>query len=206
MLKLNKKVYEGKTKEEVLNRIETELNTSISNLYIEEKIINGGLFKGTKYILEVLTKDDIKEYIENYIQEYSKYMNIKIQCELKEEEGIYKLLLISDNNAILIGKEGKTLEYFQILLRQALLKNTGHIIKVNVDISGYKDQKIKKLESQIHKLAKEILNTKIDVSLDPMNSYERRIVHSIISKMENLKTESIGEGKERHIIIKYVEN
>lgn len=203
---INKRVFEGKDKEELIKKITDELETNIEELYIEEEIVNGGLFKGQKYILKVITKKEVKAFIENYVQEYSRLSNIKIQYELTEEDGFFKLLLVSENNPILIGREGKTLEYFQLLLRQSLLKNTGHAIKINVDVSGYKDKKMKNLERQIKEIAKEVINSKIDVSLDPMNSYERRKVHSIISTMENLTTESIGEGKERHIVIKYVEN
>ena len=65
---------------------------------------------------------------------------------------------------------------------------------------------MKKLEYEIKKIAKEVQSTKIDASLDPMNSYERRNIHTMIDKFDNLVTESIGEGKDRHIVIKYVES
>ena len=133
-------------------------------------------------------------------------MNIKIQYELNETDGIYNLTLVSENNPILIGREGKTLESLQLLLRQAVQKQTGHSIKVNIDISGYKNKKMKNLEYEVKKIAREVQTSKIDASLDPMNSYERRRIHTLISEMKNLTTESVGEGKERHIIIKYVEN
>lgn len=203
---INKRVFEGKDKEELVQKIMSELETSMDELYIEEEIVSGGLFKGQKYILKVITKEDVKEFIKNYVDEYSRLSNIKIQYELTEEDGFLKLLLVSENNPILIGREGKTLEYFQLLLRQALLKSTGHTIHINVDVSGYKEKKLKNLEKQIKEIAREVINSKIDVSLDPMNSYERRKVHSIVSQMNHLVTESVGEGKERHIIIKYVEN
>ena len=79
-------------------------------------------------------------------------------------------------------------------------------IKINIDVSNYKIKKLNNLEKEVRKIAKEIIKTKLDVSLDPMNSYERRYIHNIINEYENLKTESIGEGKERHVVIKYIEN
>jgi spoIIIJ-associated protein len=203
---LNKRIYEGKNKEEILLKIEEELNEKKENLYIEEEVISGKLFKSSKCILKVLTKSDIKEYLEKFIKEYSNLMNISIQYELNETEGIYNLTLVTENNPILIGREGKTLECLQLLIRQAILKQTGFPIKVNVDISGYKNKKIKNLEYEVKKIAREVQNSKIDVSLDPMNSYERRKIHTLISNMEHLETESVGEGRERHIVIKYKEN
>ena len=70
----------------------------------------------------------------------------------------------------------------------------------------YKAKKINNLEHEIKKIVKDILDSKIAVKLDPMNSYERMIVHNYVSKYENLKTESIGEEPNRYIIIKYEEN
>lgn len=202
---VNKRVFEGKDKEELVSKITENLNCPLDSLYIEEEVVNGGLFKGQKYILKVTTKEDVKDFIKNYVNEYAKLSNIAIQFELTEEDDYFHLILVSDNNPILIGRDGKTLEYFQFLLRQALLKNTGHMIHINVDVAGYKEKKMKNLERQIKEIAKEVIHSKMDVSLDPMNSYERRKVHSIISPMEHLKTESVGEGKERHIVIKYIE-
>lgn len=202
---INKRIYEGKNKEEVLKQIEEELRLSLDDLYIEESYTEAKLFKSSKCILTVLTKEDVKNYLKEFMESFSKLMNIPIQYELNESEGIYNFVLVSENNPILIGREGKTLDSIQFLIRQAILKQTNHQIKVNVDISGYKDKKLKILEHEIKKIAREVQKSKIDVSLDPMNSYERRRIHSLISNMEHLKTESVGEGKDRHIVIKYTE-
>lgn len=202
---INSYEYEGKTKEEAIEKLNSELNIPLEELYIEENITNGKLFKSGKCILKVITKEEIKNFIKSFIENYSKLMNIEIQYELNETDGIYNLTLVSENNPILIGKEGKTLESLQLIIRQALKKQTTHNIKVNVDISGYKNKKLKKLEYEVKKIAYEVQKTKINASLDPMNSYERRRIHTLISTIPNLETESIGEGKDRHIIIKYVE-
>lgn len=201
---INKYEYEGKTKEEALQKLE-ELNIPVEDLYINETVISGKLFKSGKCILTVVTKNDVKEYIKSFIEDYSKLMNIEIQYEINETEGIYNVTLVSQNNPILIGREGKTLEALQLLIRQAVKKQSGHNIKINVDISGYKNKKLKHLEYEVKKIAYEVQKTKIDASLDPMNSFERRRIHTLISTIPNLETESVGEGKERHIIIKYVE-
>ena len=79
------------------------------------------------------------------------------------------------------------------------------MIKINLDASNYKYDQTKRFERNIKNIAKEVLRTKVDSQLDPMNSYTRRIVHTIIGEYENLATESIGEGKDRYVVIKYVE-
>ncbi len=202
---INKREYEGKDREDLLVKIKEELQFPVDELYIQEETTQAGLFKGQRYKLTVVTKLDVRTFIEEYVKEFSHLANIKMDYKLTEEEDFFKLVLDSDNNPILIGREGKTLAYFQVLLRQALLKNVGQMIPIHVDIAGYKEQKVRNIERQIEEIAKEVLSSKIDVSLDPMNSYERRKVHTIISTIDHLKTESIGEGKERHIVIRYVE-
>jgi spoIIIJ-associated protein len=106
----------------------------------------------------------------------------------------------------LIGKEGKTLNALQTLIRQSIKNNTGLLIKLNLDVSNYKLKKLKNIERLVRGIAEDVEASQISVSLDPMNSYERRLVHTLIDEYPNLITESTGEGKERHVTIKYKEN
>ena len=133
-------------------------------------------------------------------------MGITVDMEITDFEGIFNITLVSDNNAILIGKDGKTLNAMQTLVRQCVKNNTGMNIKINLDVSNYKLKKMKNIERLVRQIAKEVKDTKLNVSLEPMNSYERRLVHTIISEYPELETESTGEGKERHVTIKYKEN
>lgn len=203
MIKINK--FEAKTEEEALNKAMIQLNCEKNNLFYKSEFIEGKLFKGSKYIIEVVEKSDVKEYINKFFKELEKNMNISIETEILYNNDSFNVTLITSNNSLLIGKEGKNLQALQNILRQSLKVKTGIIIKINLDISNYKVKKLNILEKEIKQIAKEVQNSKIDVSLDPMNSYERRHIHNLISEYENLTTESIGEGKERHIVIKYME-
>lgn len=204
MVKISK--FEAKTIEEALNKAMIELNCERENIFYKSEFIEGKLFKGSKYIIEVVEKSDVKEYINNFFKELANTMNISIETEILYNNDSFNITLITSNNSLLIGKEGKNLQALQNILRQSLKVKTGISIKLNIDISNYKVKKLSILEKEIRKIAKEVQKTKVDVSLDPMNSYERRHIHNLISEYENLTTESIGEGKERHIIIKYLEN
>ena len=132
-------------------------------------------------------------------------MNIDIETEILYKNDSFNVTLLTSNNSLLIGKEGKNLTAIQNLLRQSLKVKTDMVIKVNIDISNYKEKKLKILEREIKKIAREVQKTKVDVSLDPMNSYERRYIHNVLNDYENISTESEGEGKDRHIVIRYVE-
>ena len=203
MIKVNK--FEAKTEEEALNKAMVELNCERENLFYKSEFVEGKLFKGSKYIVEVIEKSDVKEYINSFFKELATSMNISIETEILYNNESFNITLITSNNSLLIGKEGKNLQALQNILRQSLKVKIGISIKLNLDISNYKVKKLSTLEREIKKIAREVQKTKLDVSLDPMNSYERRHIHNLISEYENLTTESTGEGKERHIVIKYIE-
>lgn len=197
--------YEGKTEQESIEKALKELKLNREDIIIKSEYIEGKLFKSSKYILSVIIKEEIINYIKEYINVIADKMNISIDCDITISEDNFNVTLVSDNNSILIGKEGRTLNAIQLLIRQSIKNQTTLNIKLNIDAANYKLKKLKNIEYQIKKIANDILKTKIDVSLDSMNSYERRLVHSIINEYPNLETESIGEGKDRHIVIKYIE-
>lgn len=197
--------YEGKTQEEAKEKCLTELNLEEKELFVKESETEAKLFKSKKYIIEAIPKKDIIKFIKEYLNQIDKSFNIELKSEVNEKEDVIKVNLVSENNPILIGKEGKNIEALQILIRNSIRNQIGMDIKINIDASNYKKKKEEYFEREIKKIAKEVLKTKIDTKLDPMNSYNRRIVHSIVSNFKNLKTESIGEEPNRYTIIKYVE-
>ena len=203
---LNSLTYEGKTEEETLQKALDELKCTKEDLYIRSEFIEGKLFKGSKYIYHVITKKDVEVYIKEFLKKIGALMGLTVDLEITDNEGIFNITLVSDNNAILIGKDGKTLNSMQTLVRQSVKNNSGMNIKINLDVSNYKLKKMKNIERLIRQIAKEVQDTKLNVSLEPMNSYERRLVHTIISEYPELETESTGEGRERHVTIKYKEN
>lgn len=198
--------YEGKNIDEIFEKIENDLNLKKEQIIIINTEEKGSLFKGKKTTLNFIKKDDLKNYIKDFIKNLEKYMNITINCEIKEEDNIYNVMLVSDNNAILIGKDGKNLDAIQTIVRTIIKRMTNNVVSINIDASNYKAKKISNLENEIKKIIDEVLKSKIDAKLDPMNSYERMIVHNYVSKYENLTTESIGEEPNRYIVIKYKEN
>ena len=120
----------------------------------------------------------------------------------KKEQANYDISIRSDNNNILIGKDGKTLNAIQLILRQSFKELNQFDLRIIVDVSNYKAKKIKNLEYEVKKICKEVLKTKVEVKLDPMNSYERRKVHSVVAEFEGLQSISYGESPNRYTVIK----
>ena len=195
MIKVYK--YEGIDEEDCLEKCIEELDTYACDLFINN------IEDGEKYSIEVIKKEDIIEYIKNYLKKKRKKMNLELNLEVREEENIFSVTMVSNNNPILIGKDGKNLNSIQQLLRQSLKNLTNIDIKVNLDASNYKAKRVKSFEYQIKNIVREVQKTKIDTKLDPMNSYQRRIVHSLLSDFSNVTTESVGEEPNRCVVIKY---
>ena len=204
MLKVVQK--ESKNKEEALNKCLEELNVNSSEVYFYIEESASGLFGKKKYTAYVVTKYDVKEFVRNFLNNLASNMNTSFNIEVNEKDGVISVIIVTDDSAILIGKEGKTLNSIQTILRQSLRKYGNFDIKVNLDISGYKLKREKNIEREVRKLAKDVLKTKIEAKLDPMNSYERRIVHNLISSYDGLTTQSEGEAPNRYVVIKIKED
>ena len=93
----------------------------------------------------------------------------------------------------------------QAILRQQVYNEIGVYPYILLDVENYKEKKISRLERDAKRIAREVLKTKVDVKLDDMNSYERRIIHNALTKYKNLSTTSEGEEPNRHIVIRYIE-
>ena len=196
MLKVYK--YEGKDEDECLEKCIEDLDEYASDLiYVTHE-------EEDNCWVEVVKKLDVSDYIKEFLNTIVKDMNLDLNLEVREDENIYNVTMVSNNNPILIGKEGKNLNSIQILLRQALSNQTGMDIKVNLDASNYRAKKVRQFEYQIKNIVREVQKTKVDTKLDPMNSYQRRIVHSLLSDFSNVTTESVGEEPNRCVVIKYI--
>lgn len=205
MQKLKKYNYEGKNETEVLNKALSELNASKEEVYYDiNETVSGGLFKSKKYLVTVVLKEDLLEYIKSYLKEVTNLMGIDAELEIIKKENFIKVNMLSDNSSILIGKNGRTMSSLQDLLRQSVKKNG---IKVNIilDANDYKEKQQKNIERLAVKLAKDVVKTGIEVKMDRMNSYERRLVHNRLTDFKGVTTISEGEEPNRCVVIKPVE-
>ena len=195
-------VYEGKNLNELKEKAFSELNASEYELYIRETEEVKGLLKTKKYKLEILTKDDVVKYIKNYIIDVAKNMGITVNIEAKKRENYIQINLFSENSSILIGKNGRTMESLQYLIKNSIFNKTGFKINVILDVEDYKEKINKHLEYNVKKIAREVRKTGVDAKLDPMNSYERRIVHNAVNEIKGVSTISEGVEPNRYVVIK----
>ena len=157
------------------------------------------------YKMEVVKKLDIENFIREYLTKVTAEMGVNTKVEISEDDDVFTVKMFSDNNPILIGKDGRTLSSLQHLIRQTLSNQIKLNVKINLDASNYKAKKEKFFERNIKNIINDVMKSKDEVKLDPMNSYKRRIIHSIASEYYNIETESFGEEPNRYVVIRYIE-
>ena len=198
---MKKYIYEAKTKEEAIEKALTELKVAKENLIInilEEK--NSLLKKIAK--IEVINFNDIIDYAKETIIKITKLMGLTVNLEVRRREDNITIKIFSDHNAVLIGKNGYTISALQTIVRQIIFNELNQNISIILDVENYKEKKIKNIEYLAKKTAREVAKTKVEAKLDSMNSYERRIVHSILADDKYVFTESTGEEPNRCVVIK----
>lgn len=197
--------FEAKTLKEAEEFAQKELNAPLEKIklnVLKEKKGILGIGSSTIYeaILDINIAFEGKKYLETLFSD----LEIEVITEFRtlDDGNAIHYHVQSDNNAILIGYEGKTLDALQTLLRTYIGKLSQNFVRVTLDIGGYKESRKRQLEILATKTAKEVAFTGIEAKLSPMNSYERRIIHTKLAEWRDVYTESEGEGDERAIIIK----
>lgn len=200
------KVFEGKNLEELITESLASLELKEEEVIINKEKIKSGLLKKTNYKISIYTLTDIQNYVKEYLAKITKLMGLDVTFESKIREQQIIIKMYSDNNSILIGKDGRTLSALNLIVKQLLSNNYKIYPHIVLDVENYKEKQELNLERLAKKLAREVVKTKVDVKLDNMNSYERRIIHNTLSNNKKVSTISEGEEPNRHVVIKYVES
>ena len=199
---MEKYVFSGKTEEEALEAALSELSVEKKDILYDAKEQKGGLFKGKKVEISVTKKSDINEYIKSVVFKIVTDMGFDAKIETKVRDDILNLTIYSDNNNLLIGRDGKNMNALSTIVKQIIQSELGMYYKFNLDVGEYKLKQQKNLERMAKRIAREVAKSKVEVKLDPMNSYERRIVHNILNDDRYVYTESVGEEPNRCVVIK----
>lgn len=199
---MEKHSYIGKTKEEAINNAMADLQETTNNLIIQEKEVKTGLFKSKKIEIEVIEKREVVKFIKDYTISLLKDLGFNANIEVKNKSEIPTYIVYSDNDSLLIGKNGKNLQALSKIIFQVIKKELGESFKFLLDVNDYKEKRERNLEFLAKKIAREVRDTKVAAKLDSMNSYERRIVHNALTNNKFVYTESAGEEPNRYVVIK----
>lgn len=141
--------------------------------------------------------------LKDFLEELIRLMKLDAEVNVEEAAGSVKAQIEGEDSAILIGKEGHTLESLQFITSIALNKGRDEDrVRYVIDVGDYKERRIENIKDRAQGLAKEVSEKGEPVNMEPMNSYERRAIHMALRESTEVMTESQGEGPERHIVIK----
>ena len=201
------KNYQAKTLEEIIEQAAEDYGCDTSSLMynvLEEK--DGILGIGKSITAEVFTMDDVKEFLFDYMGDFFTGIDLELECAIEEKDNAFIVNLNADNNAVLIGKMGKTLSAFNTVIKAAVNAKFKKRIDILIDVNHYKSDRYYKLRGMAKRIGKQVQRDHVKVALDPMPNDERKVIHKALNEWHNIKTESEGEGSNRHVCISYVED
>lgn len=184
--------------------IELGITSDQANIEIIDKGANGilGLFSNKQAIVKVSKKMNLEEIAVEFLKNVFEKMNLEVKIDIKmEENGGMDIDLSGPNMGVLIGKRGQTLDSLQYLVSLVVNKESDVYIRVKLDTENYRLRRKETLETLAINLASKVKKTGKKFSLEPMNPYERRIIHYTLQDNKFVETHSEGEEPYRKVII-----
>lgn len=195
-------VFEGKEEKEVLSKALEGLECTEEDVIYYVTKTKGGLLKKEVVSIHIAKYEDIIAFIKEYLSNLTKDMGLDVSFESKFREKQITIKMYSDNNSILIGKNGQTLQALTTVVKQVVYNEIHQYPYLILDVENYKEKQVKYLERLAKNIAREVAQTKNEVALENMNSYERRVIHNILAENNKVYTESVGEEPNRHVVVK----
>lgn len=196
----------GKSVEEALRLALIDLEVSRDQVEIEilEEGSKGFLGIGAKETrIRVTKKNDVIETARSFLSNILNQMSINAKLEIEQNDEVLSINMIGEDMAILIGKRGQTLDSLQYLVSLVVNKEREDYLRVVLDTENYRAKRKETLEALAEKLASKVKKSRKNVILEPMNPYERRIIHSALQNNPSVSTKSEGEEPYRKVIIYY---
>ena len=195
----------GKTVQEAVNLALGELNASLDNTDIEVLDEGSkGLFGiGSKVAKVRVTLRNIQDsnQAERFLQDVFSKMNVSVDIDTEENEEALTLRITGKDSGIIIGRRGETLDALQYLTSLVVNKNREDYKRVTVDIENYRQKREETLVRLANRLAERVVRYRKNVTLEPMNPYERRIIHSSLQNNKMVETYSVGDEPNRKVVI-----
>ncbi|MEA3422873.1 MAG: RNA-binding cell elongation regulator Jag/EloR [Bacillota bacterium] len=160
-----------------------------------------GIF-GTKEAKVLVTlNENAHKVAKEFLKSIFEKMNMDVKINVKIDENVLNIDLSGDQMALLIGKRGQTLDSIQYLVSLFVNRNREDYIRVVLDTENYREKRTKTLEKLAQRMADKARKMRKDIRLEPMNPYERRIIHSTLQNSKFVSTKSDGEDPNRRVII-----
>lgn len=196
----------AKTVDDAITEASIQLGTTSDKIEVEiiEKGSTGFLgIKSKPAVIRAYKKDDAEGNVREFLGKVFDAMGMEVEISIQkdEENKLMEVELKGSDMGILIGKRGQTLDSLQYLTNLAVNRHSENYIKVKLDTEDYRKRRKETLENLAKNIAYKVKRTKRPVSLEPMNPFERRVIHSALQNDKYVETHSEGEEPFRHIVV-----
>ncbi len=196
----------AKTVDDAITEGLIKLGTTSDKIETEiiEKGSSGFLGIGSRpAVVKIWKKFTIEDHVRNFLSDIFNAMNMTVEINItkSEDDKNINVDLKGDEMGVLIGKRGQTLDSLQYLTNLAVGKQVNEFVKVKIDTEDYRKRRRETLENLARNIAYKVKRTKRSVSLEPMNPFERRVIHSALQNDRYVSTHSEGEEPFRHVVI-----
>ena len=201
----------GRTEDEAIESALEQLGLSRDDVSVEiiERAKTGFLgLKSTPAIVKVLYEatEDRKNQVEIFLRGLFERMGIESVIEVTEGDSAINVTLSGKDPGALIGRRGETLDAIQHLTNYAINRGNSSRVRVNVDAENYRQRRNETLESLAARTAGKVVKNRRNMTLDPMNAYERHVIHTTLQEYENISTYSVGSEPNRRVVVAYGSN
>jgi len=163
-----------------------------------------GLGKQKEAKVRVILYDYAVEIVKDFLGELFEKMGVDAEFEFEEEDELLKVNIISKSSGMIIGRRGETLDSLQFLTGLVVNRNNTIYRKIILDTENYRKKRESTLETLANRIASKVEKSGKSKTLEPMNPYERRIIHSTLQKNKYVETFSVGEEPNRKVVIKSI--
>ena len=196
----------AKTVDDALTEASVKLGTTSDKLEYEviEKGSSGFLGIGSKNaVIKVKVKTSVEDEVRNFLVQVFSAMEMEVEISIKvnEADKFIDVELKGPDMGVLIGKRGQTLDSLQYLTNLAINKHSENYFKVKIDTEDYRNRRKETLENLVRNIAYKVKRTKRAYPLEPMNPFERRIIHSALQNDKYVTTHSEGDEPYRHVVV-----
>lgn len=160
-----------------------------------------GIFGKKPAVVKVTLSYNPTKVVHDFLSDVISKMGIKADISIRQTGKVLYIQLSGDKMAMLIGKRGQTLNSLQYLTQLVANRNSNHYLQIILDAENYREKRKDILKQLAGNLAKQAIRTSKNVSLEPMPSYERKIIHAALAQFKEIKTYSVGEEPNRHLVI-----
>jgi len=201
----------GRTEDEAIASALEQLGLTRDDVSVEivERAKSGFLgLKNTPAVVRVIyeAKEERTVKVELFLKGLFERMGVEAGIETTEDEGSISVVLTGKDMGALIGRRGETLDAIQHLANYVVNRGVSGRVRINIDAENYRQRRNETLESLATRTAGKVVKYRRNMTLDPMNAYERHVIHSALQNYENITTYSVGSEPNRRIVVAYGRN